>query len=310
MKRYQVISLLLKSMKTHFICLPFLLLPFLIYSVQAKIPQVEFRFEGAFEKPQKNKLRQWLRHELKTVQQGVGFFPEQQIFFLIKRATHNREPVPWAYVERAQPPGVIFYVSPTFSMQAFLNDWTAVHEISHLLIPYPGQSGTWFTEGLATYYQNVLHARSGILSPKQAWQKIQSGFRRGLAQTKKQKSDFLQANQHMHTSRSYMRVYWTGTAFFLEADFRLRTQTPDWTLDLVLKELNTCCRHQRKVWSTELLIHHFDQISHTKIFSSQWQAFKQMKGFPDVEKWLLLQDISHRKQEPTRVISAIFAPQK
>src|SRR5690349_3931578 len=61
----------------------------------------------------------------------------------------------------------------------FADDWTAVHELSHLMHPYLGDRGTWLAEGLATYYQNVLRARSGMLTPAQAWDRLYQGFKRG-----------------------------------------------------------------------------------------------------------------------------------
>ena len=55
-------------------------------------------------------------------------------------------------------------VNPESSMQEITNDWTAFHELSHLLIPYRGHGDLWFSEGLATYYQNIIQARAGVLS--------------------------------------------------------------------------------------------------------------------------------------------------
>ena len=37
----------------------------------------------------------------------------------------------------------------------------------------------WLAEGLASYWQNLLRARTGLLTPQQAWQQLDAGFGRG-----------------------------------------------------------------------------------------------------------------------------------
>ena len=43
---------------------------------------------------------------------------------------------------------------------------------------------TTLAEGLATYYQNVLRARAGLLTPSEAWEQIDAGFARGRGATR------------------------------------------------------------------------------------------------------------------------------
>ena len=92
--------------------------------------------------------------------------PREQLRVVIQRADDAREPVPWAHVIRSHPQGVKFYVNPDFSLGRFMRDWTAAHELSHLYLPYPGQPDIWLSEGLATYYQNIIQARSGLPSAR------------------------------------------------------------------------------------------------------------------------------------------------
>ena len=48
-----------------------------------------------------------------------------------------------------------------------VSSWTRAH------------TRAWLSEGTASYYQNVLRARAGILPAEDAWQRMHSGFRRG-----------------------------------------------------------------------------------------------------------------------------------
>ena len=71
-------------------------------------------------------------------------------------------------------------VDTSHDLDAFLDSWTASHELSHLLLPYISRREAWLGEGFASYYQNVLRARAGMLSQREAWQKLHAGFERGL----------------------------------------------------------------------------------------------------------------------------------
>ena len=48
-------------------------------------------------------------------------------------------------------------VDASASSRDLRTDWTASHEFAHLLLPYV--SDKWVSEGVASYYQNVLQAR-------------------------------------------------------------------------------------------------------------------------------------------------------
>jgi hypothetical protein len=66
---------------------------------------------------------------------------------------------------------VLLYVRKGASLEELRADWTAAHELSHLFHPYLGDDGRWLAEGLASYYQNVLRARSGLLEEADAWRR-------------------------------------------------------------------------------------------------------------------------------------------
>lgn len=51
------------------------------------------------------------------------------------RVIDRGEPVPWANTRRGRRQGINFHVGPAFRRRAFYADWTAPHELSHLLIP-------------------------------------------------------------------------------------------------------------------------------------------------------------------------------
>ena len=86
------------------------------------------------------------------------------------------DPIPWAQVHRSEVDRVEFLTSPGATYADLKRAWTGYHELAHLLIPYRGWGDSWFSEGLATYYQNVLQARAGVLDEQQMWQKLYEGL--------------------------------------------------------------------------------------------------------------------------------------
>ena len=111
-----------------------------------------------------------------------------------------------------------FFVDQTRPLNELRFDWTATHELSHMLLPYVSSRDRWLSEGLASYYQNVLRARDGRLTEQQAWQKLHAGFERGRKAT--HGGSLAEASRAGWSAT--MRVYWGGAAMMLKADSQLR----------------------------------------------------------------------------------------
>jgi len=171
-------------------------------------------------------------------------------------------------------------VDPSRPESEFDEDWTAVHELSHLLHPYLGDRGSWLGEGLATYYQNVLRARSGLLTPAQAWQRLASGFER--AQSGPYPESLEQAAADMSHSHSFLRVYWSGAAYWLAVDVELRRLSGGkLTLDTALSRFRDCCLPAYHEWKPENFVARLDAELGVKSFTRRYREFARSKRFPD-----------------------------
>jgi hypothetical protein len=171
-------------------------------------------------------------------------------------------------------------VDPGRPEQEFNEDWTAVHELSHLLHPYLGDRGSWLGEGLATYYQNVLRARGGLLTPKQAWQRLAGGFQRSQAGPYAESLE--QAAADMGRSGSFLRVYWSGAAYWLTVDMELRrTSGGKLTLDTALSRFRDCCLPAYGEWKPEDFVARLDAVLGVTSFTRHYREFARMKRFPD-----------------------------
>jgi len=223
---------------------------------------------GNLSKQQRDKLAGWISESADSVAGVLGEFPQADVQVLVVPIGPRREAVPWAHVIRGGGPAVEFFVDETRPLEEYRADWVATHELSHLLLPLITRKDRWLSEGLASYYQNVLRARDGRLTEKQAWQRLNSGFERGRSGT-----------------RGIMRVYWSGAAILLKADTRLRALTDGrQSLDTALAGLHECCFENNRSWKAGELFTELDRLTGLGVFAELLQEKLIDEGFPDVNE--------------------------
>jgi len=226
----------------------------------------------------------WVNHNLDALQMAYGKFPVKNLQVLIVPIGRDREPVPWGHVMRGGGNGVHMYVDETRPLDEFLDDWVLVHELSHLLHPVMRGRDHWFSEGLASYYQNVLRARAGLMTEYNAWDRLHKGFVRGVRGSP-QGMTLAQASENMMAKGLFMRVYWSGAAIGLLADVELRKQSNgQQSLDTALEALNKCCLRRGELWSSEQVMNRLDAITKTTIFSKLYWQYIDSDQFPRLAK--------------------------
>ncbi len=227
-------------------------------------------------------VRRWLSANIAAVTAIHGDFPVPRLQLLVVPLGAGGEPVPWGQVSRDGGDAVHLYIDQRQSEAAFMDDWVASHELSHLLHPALTGGARWLFEGLASYYQNVSRARVGMLTPRAAWQRLHAGFERGRHGTKLGRT-LMDATRAMHAERAYMQVYWSGAAFFILADLELRSaSTRAQTLDGVLAEFADCCLPARRVWTAREFLTRLDRLSGTDVFTRLAVAHRDSDRFPDL----------------------------
>jgi len=250
---------------------------------------VTLTWRNDFTPDQQDKVREWLVAVMQTMRLLNGALPRKEIRIELQ-ATRGYGAVPFARVLRQEPEGVLFYINPDSPLTSFVSDWTAYHELSHLFIPYPGQADIWFSEGLASYYQNVLQARAGLLTPDAAREKLRAGFERGRNDNGNAELTLRELSAVMREKRAFMRVYWSGALYFLQADLQLRKQaTTDSrvnSLDDVLREFSECCLNAPGRWSGLDLAGEFDRISATDTFTALYSKYALSTSIPPYESLL------------------------
>ena len=225
--------------------------------------------------------RAWVEHAARAVTTLYGEFPLASPQILLFPRGHSADPVPWGMVVRGGGAAAQLYFDEYRTLEDLDADWTATHELSHMLLPYLDDDDTWLSEGFASYYQNVLRARAGMLTARQAWEELAGGFERGRRDTRDE--SLLETTRNMRREHAFMRVYWSGAAFVLLADLRLRRETDGrQSLDTALAELKRCCLPAERHWSGRELLDKLNAITGMKFFPELADGIVASHAFPDL----------------------------
>jgi predicted metalloprotease with PDZ domain len=252
---------------------------FTLETVDVTGAQLRLAVIGKVSDAQQSVFQQWVQETAECVATVEGSFPQSMAQILVVAIGAQNEAVPWAHVMRGGGVAAEFFVDETRPLEDFRADWTATHELSHMLLPMVSSRDRWLSEGLASYYQNVLRGRDGRLEETAAWQKLHAGFERGKRATN---GDSLSKATRSGWGAT-MRVYWSGAAMFLKADTRLRILSGgSQSLDSVLSAFHACCLDASRSWRARELFAEFDRISGHTVFSELYDNHVPDSEFPDM----------------------------
>jgi hypothetical protein len=258
---------------------------------------LHIRFVEPLGQPRAEAITAWLEATAHSVANVYGRFPLDQISVEVmaqrRSSQGDASPVPFGRVTRSGGETVELFIDPDRPMADFYADWTATHEFSHLLLPRISWKQRWISEGFASYYQNVLMARSGWYTTDTAIRKLTEGFDRGR-RSRPELSPNEAAEEGIRRAR--YKIYWSGAAIALLADVTLRERSGgEESLDVILGRFQRCCLPSRRSWSGEELFDKFDSLASTPVFMPLYRHYANRPGFPDVDdvlaKRLLRDDI-------------------
>jgi hypothetical protein len=223
-------------------------------------------------------LQDWAEEVARASALPSGRFPLREATVRISEIdSRSASPVPWGQTLRRDGVFVLLYVRRGAGLDELRADWTAAHELAHLRHPYLGDEGRWLAEGLASYFQNTLRARAGLLDQDEAWRRLDAGFRRGEAVG--------EGPPMARIGRSRggtMRVYWVGAAYWLEADLRLR-RAHGTNLDAVLDRYAQCCLDGEAHLAPEAFLAELDRLAGAEVFLPLHARYSDIRDFPSLE---------------------------
>ena len=229
-----------------------------------------------------DELMHWVAAAATDVSLAYGRYPNPNPqVVIIPVAGRDNSAVPFGRVIRDGGETVQLFVNPERPMSEIMQDWTATHEFSHLMLPYLNARHRWVSEGFAQYYQNVLLARSGTYDSQHAWQKLYEGFERG----RKSRPE-LSPNEAAEGGirAGLMKIYWSGAAIALMADVELRERSAGReSLDTVLGRFQECCLPGDRVWSGRELFAKLDTLIDEPLFIPLYRRYADTAGFPNTK---------------------------
>jgi hypothetical protein len=195
-------------------------------------------------------LLAWLREAAAAVAGLYDGFPEPEAQIIVLPAPGRR--VAHGNAAQGGGPSIALMVGTEITAEKMRDDWVAVHELLHLGMPTVDDSARWLSEGMATYYEPLLRARAGWITPAQAWEILHEGFQRGSARGSGR--TLTDESRHMGETHEYWRVYWAGAAIAMIADVTLRRHADAPTLDEQMRAIRDCCLHGTRTWPAAALL--------------------------------------------------------
>lgn len=246
-------------------------------------------------------LRDWVAQADRGISALLSPIPPPFVVHLHRRGWSG-EPVPWANTMKRDSRAVHFHVDPRYSSADFIADWTAPHELVHLLFPYLGEQARWFAEGVASYFQYPVMVAAGSMDWAQATERLSERLRRARNLHRSDGRSIIDLNQYPSGRHANVRLYWGGAAYFLIADYRLQQQTGR-RLNQLIGDYVDCCA---ALWGrgAEAIIRRLDRLSGTTVFSGTYDDTVSQRGFPDFHEalqWFAEQPMPQRAAPPARV---------
>jgi len=230
-------------------------------------------------------LRRWTGRALEAVAALFGGrYPRSHLQVLIRPGRHEKgdgkDPVDLGATFPGG--GAVFHawIPPGTEDKAFENDWVAVHELVHLAMPPIRPEDSWLSEGVATYYQEVLRSRAWWDDEVRGWRSLSEGLAWGRSQPGG--PSLRELAQDMHRTGTFYRTYWAGAAVASIADAEVRRATENRvSLDDAMRAWAVDIGAARLFTGDELL-QKADAAAGGPRFSSVYAKYLGERAFPDV----------------------------
>jgi len=160
-------------------------------------------------------LWRWVETFARAVIGFYGAAPDSQLLVVLAPSAGERG-VRFGKLLPESAPGIVVLVGEHTSEPELYSDWILVHELFHVGSPSFDGEGKWFDEGLATYFEPIIRARSGYLAERELWQEFFERMPRGVGAL---------TGAGLAQAHEFGEIYWGGALFCLIADVEARVRT-------------------------------------------------------------------------------------
>jgi hypothetical protein len=244
-----------------------------------------WHWQDHFSQIEQNELINWIQQADQGVRSLFGPLPYSYNVYFHRQ--EGKEPVPWAHTKKGATKSVHFYVNMNYSQQQFIKDWTASHELAHLLFPYIGNNSSWFSEGIASYLQYQIMFASNVISWEQGVNRLEERYQKARSYKSYDGISIVDLSKIFKKSGAYVRLYWGGAAYFNYVD-KLLFEEKDMRLNDVIRLYLACCS-SRRISGANNMAELFDQLAKTALFTEAITHTVDKRGFPETKSlitWL------------------------
>jgi hypothetical protein len=246
---------------------------------QVQVPSgtIQLDMPAGFDQTRRAWLARWLANAGEVVSLATGRFPvrEAQVIVLPTQGSFFR----FGHTGRSGGASILLFMPSDIELASLREDWIAIHEFSHLLHPFVRREDAWLSEGLATYLQEVLRVRAGMLDADSAWRRMYDGAALGRDAPGNLPSETLR----MAHAANYQTVYWAGAAIALMADVELRRRSQGRaSLDSALAALAEQPELMQASASAESLLGALDRASGDSAFRDVAARYLKGRELPDL----------------------------
>lgn len=217
---------------------------------------------------------QWIDAAVRDVVLTFGEFPLPMAQIVVVPIRQAHKPVPFGLVRRGTGSSMILFVDLDAKIEALRSDWTLSHELTHFAHPFFGAEGRWLAEGLAGYYQNVIRANSGALTPELARANLARSF--SATAEENERGPLQDADR--------MRTYWTGAVMALDIDLQLHSASgARGSLATAIAAFAKKHLPSNRTWRPGEYMRELDALSSTSIFFPTYARYARSTKFPEYE---------------------------
>lgn len=244
---------------------------------------IKYQHLDALSLSHQQKIKEWISFGITSNELVLGEPFQSYYQFDLKPRYFSTEPVPWARIVRGTPDTVELHFNRYASLVSLKNDWTLYHELSHLYHPLFDYSDFWLGEGLATYLQNIVMFKNNLINRDEFYTRIKAGLSRGKVNTKINSGRLSDISENMWQLKAHQRMYWSGVAFFIEAEHALKALNKP-SLVALIKQYQHCCAINAKAHTGNAgdFLSELDKLSRSGIFTSLYRRYRDREDFPEI----------------------------
>ena len=267
-------------------------------SIPAPGTQLRATIMPGFSDHARAQIAAWLERSAAIASLPGGVFPVPDAQVIVVPTSLSSFPIHFGHTGRSGGASIVLFVPTDVEQVRLQDDWIAIHEFSHLWHPFIRREDAWLSEGLATYLQEVLRVRAGLLPAELAWQRLYEGAELGRDSARTLQEE----TRRMPFEHNYQRVYWAGAAIALMLDVELRQRSQGAvSLPQLLARLRSDARLFSRAVSAEELLRELDRLSGLPLCEAL--AARHVHGtLPDLDG--LYQQLGIRVQAGAEHVSA------